>query len=45
MKSKSPECNFSIYDIPEKKEDFYYIRIIQKDKEMAWSSPIWVRDE
>jgi hypothetical protein len=45
MKSKSPECNFSIYDIPEKKEDFYYIRIIQQDTEMAWSSPIWVRNK
>jgi len=45
MESKSPECNFSIYDIPEKKEDFYYIRIIQQDTEMAWSSPIWVRNE
>jgi len=23
--------------------DYFYIRIIQKDKEMAWSSPIWIK--
>ncbi len=22
--------------------DFYYVRVIQKDGEMAWSSPVWV---
>ena len=43
--SNSPECRFSFDDIPEREEDFYYIRIIQQDKEMAWSSPIWVRKE
>jgi len=43
--SNSPECSFSINDIAEREEDFYYIRIIQQDKEMAWSSPIWVRKE
>lgn len=42
--SKSPECSFSINDVPEKEEDFYYIRITQKDTEMAWSSPIWVKE-
>jgi len=45
IESTSPECTFSINDIPEKKEDFYYIRMTQKDTEMAWSSPIWVRNE
>ena len=45
MKSNSPECSFSIDDIAERDEDFYYIRIIQQDTEMAWSSPIWVRNE
>ena len=24
------------------KESLYYLRVVQKDKEMAWSSPIWV---
>ena len=43
--SNSPECSFSINDIAERGEDFYYIRIIQQDTEMAWSSPIWVRKE
>ena len=43
--SNSLECSFSFDDILEREEDFYYIRIIQQDKEMAWSSPIWVRKE
>jgi len=25
------------------KEDFYYVKVIQKDGELAWSSPIWVK--
>lgn len=45
IESTSPECTFSINDIPEKKEDFYYVRMTQKDTEMAWSSPIWVENE
>jgi hypothetical protein len=23
-------------------ENYYYVRVIQKDGQMAWSSPIWV---
>ena len=45
IESTSPECTFSFNDIPEKKEDFYYIRITQQDTEMAWSSPIWVENK
>ena len=26
-------------------EAYYYVRCVQKDNEMAWSSPIWVRRE
>ena len=26
-------------------ESYYYIRVIQSDGELAWSSPIWVRYE
>ena len=43
--SNSPECSFFIDDIAEREEDFYYIRVIQQDAEMAWSSPVWVRKE
>lgn len=25
------------------KESYYYVRVIQQDKQMAWSSPIWVK--
>ena len=24
-------------------ESYYYVRVIQTDKNMAWASPIWVR--
>ncbi len=34
--------DFFLDDGPEKVEDFYYIRVTQRDGEMAWSSPIWV---
>jgi hypothetical protein len=26
---------------PQKEGDYYYLRVIQHDGEMAWSSPIW----
>lgn len=26
-------------------ENYYYVRVTQRDGEMAWSSPIWVSDE
>ena len=32
-----------IDDKPERKEDYYYVRISQENGQMAWSSPIWVR--
>ena len=28
---------------PEKKESWYYVRVIQADRQMAWSSPMWVK--
>ena len=27
---------------PPKDTDYYYLRVIQEDYEMAWGSPIWV---
>ena len=24
-------------------ESYYYVRVIQVDEQMAWSSPIWVK--
>jgi hypothetical protein len=27
---------------PEKRESWYYVRVIQADRQMAWSSPMWV---
>jgi hypothetical protein len=37
------ECEFS-HDRTDRPRDtdFYYVRVIQRDGEMAWSSPIWV---
>ncbi|MHB1424824.1 MAG: CehA/McbA family metallohydrolase [Gemmataceae bacterium] len=26
------------------KASYYYVRVVQKDRQMAWSSPIWVRN-
>jgi hypothetical protein len=28
---------------PEKRESWYYVRVMQKDRQMAWSSPMWIR--
>jgi hypothetical protein len=38
------ETGFSFTDKPsgERDEDFYYVRVIQSNGQMAWSSPIWV---
>jgi len=30
---------------PEKRESYYYVRAIQRDRNLAWSSPIWVKYE
>jgi hypothetical protein len=40
----SPETTFTWSDADVKPgEAFYYIRVEQKDGQIAWSSPIWVR--
>ena len=28
--------------VPSKATDYYYVRVIQEDLEMAWASPIWI---
>jgi hypothetical protein len=28
---------------PEKRESWYYVRVMQADRQMAWSSPMWIR--
>jgi hypothetical protein len=28
---------------PGKGESWYYVRVIQQDRQLAWSSPIWVK--
>jgi hypothetical protein len=28
---------------PRPGENYYYVRVIQMDRNMAWSSPIWVK--
>jgi len=47
LMTKNPmqkEVNFSFRDAaPLKGESFYYVRVIQADDQMAWSSPIWVK--
>ncbi len=33
----------SLTDLPPEKDNFYYLRVVQKNGERAWSTPIWVR--
>ncbi len=35
------DCDFTFEDVGNT-DDYYYIRVTQKDDHMAWSSPIWV---
>jgi hypothetical protein len=40
------EAKFHWEDAQPKKDgrvSYYYVRVVQKDRQMAWSSPIWVR--
>ncbi|MCK4967008.1 hypothetical protein KAS50_08245, partial [bacterium] len=41
---KSMTIDFSD-DSPVNKTDYYYIRVVQEDEHIAWSSPIWVSIE
>lgn len=37
------KCQFEFMDEPEPGDaNYYYVRVLQADGEMAWSSPIWV---
>lgn len=36
------ECSFTFADrAPVKGRSYYYVRVVQKDEEVAWSSPVW----
>jgi len=38
------DVNFQFRDqSPSPGESYYYVRVIQVDDQMAWSSPIWIR--
>ena len=41
--SEERKCDFEFFESVKSKEDFYYIRVTQKDDHQAWSSPIWVK--
>lgn len=36
------DVSFTVSDTPSSASDFYYVRVIQEDGHLAWSSPIWV---
>ena len=36
------DVSFSLSDTSSLPSDFYYVRVIQEDGHLAWSSPIWV---
>ena len=41
-----PEMNFAYTDADGRSGDaYYYVRVLQKDGQIAWSSPIWVKYE
>lgn len=40
--TKDCVCEFSFEDPIWDNDDFYYVKVIQKDGHMAWTSPIWV---
>lgn len=46
LHAKNPmqrEVDFTFRDnLPLKGESYYYVRVIQADDQMAWSSPIWI---
>jgi hypothetical protein len=47
-KADSAEARFHWDDPAPKKGEkasYYYVRVIQKDRQMAWASPIWVKGE
>ncbi len=35
-------CDFSVTDQTVNESAMYYVRLVQKDGEMAWSSPVWL---
>ena len=35
-------CDFSFRDAQWRQDDCYYVRVVQEDGHMAWTSPIWV---
>lgn len=43
VEPKSRKASFTFRDNqPEAGSSYYYVRVIQTDKQMAWASPIWV---
>lgn len=39
---QSPQCELSFVDLhPPAERSYYYVRVILKDEEIAWSSPVW----
>ena len=43
---EGPEMNFAYTDADTKAGDaYYYVRVQQKNGQIAWSSPIWVKYE
>ncbi len=43
FETTNPEFTYTDTN-PEKKQSWYYIRVQQKDRNLAWSSPMWIRN-
>lgn len=37
------EARVSFADAEARRGDFYYVRVVQRDGELAWGSPIWIK--
>lgn len=38
-------CDYSHVDSDWRNDDFYYVRVVQEDGHMAWTSPVWVGEK
>jgi len=45
VKEPGEECSFTWADTNFKGDAGYYIRVILKSNDQAWSSPIWITDD
>lgn len=47
VQSETPDASFSFTDMnaPTGQENYYYVRVLQTDRRLAWASPMWITVE